>query len=195
MLLCASTHAFTDQLLCEYTVIRDTYCKVVPCFTLGKALQNQCQSGRNQGLDPLAAALLTCLWCERGLGEGYVRGEEVCAVQHGAVVVVLDEVVGAGGLVALLGFEGAHNLHDVSGVVEVNHVDIKDEHCRARNALTLERKNEPQQYSISLFILDRATVQELEHLPSFIPSWFYCEWKKDAPELVTSTLELKSGTF
>lgn len=59
---------------------------------------------------------------------GDSRGEERRAVHQGAVIVVADEVVHAGGLVTRLGSEGDLDVHCVVGVVEVNDVNVKHQH-------------------------------------------------------------------
>lgn len=42
----------------------------------------------------------------------------------------MDEVVHCGGLVTHLGFVDDLDVHGIVGVVEVNDVDVKDEHSR-----------------------------------------------------------------
>lgn len=56
------------------------------------------------------------------------RGEQQRAVHQGTVVVVVDEVVGGGGLVTALGFVGDLDGHCVVGVVEVDDEHVKDQH-------------------------------------------------------------------
>lgn len=64
------------------------------------------------------------------------RGEERRPVHQGAVVVVADEVVHFGGVVADVGSVGDLHLDGVAGVVEVNDVDVEDQHRRWRNDIT-----------------------------------------------------------
>ena len=66
---------------------------------------------------------------------GDLRGEQQGAVHEGAVVVVVDEVVGVAGLVANLWL--GDDLHGdvVLGVVEVDDVHVKDQHGRAGDVL------------------------------------------------------------
>lgn len=59
---------------------------------------------------------------------GDLRGEERRAVHQRAVVVVADEVVHIGGVVAQLGFVEDLDLHGVVGVVEVDDVDVEHQH-------------------------------------------------------------------
>lgn len=56
------------------------------------------------------------------------RGEEQRAVHQRAVVVVADEVVLVGGPVAWLRPVGGPDVHCIVGVVEVDDVNVKDEH-------------------------------------------------------------------
>lgn len=58
------------------------------------------------------------------------RGEEQRAVHQRAVVVVADEVVHLGGLITRLGPVGGPDVHGIVGVVEVDDVNVKDEHSR-----------------------------------------------------------------
>lgn len=59
---------------------------------------------------------------------GDSRGKEQRAVHQGAVVVVADEVVGRGGVVTHVGLVRGVDAHRVIGVVEVDDVNVKDEH-------------------------------------------------------------------
>lgn len=56
------------------------------------------------------------------------RGEERRSVHQGAVVVVADEVVQLGGVIAGLGPVGDLHLDGVAGVVEVDDQDVEDQH-------------------------------------------------------------------
>lgn len=69
----------------------------------------------------------------------HARGEEPCAIQQRAVVVVADEVSVAGGDVAALGTVHGLNLHRVVWVVEVDDVDIEDENSGAGNFVPWKR--------------------------------------------------------
>lgn len=64
------------------------------------------------------------------------RGKEQRAVHEGAVVVVADEVVRFCGLVTHVGSVDDLDSHRVVGVVEVDDVDVKDEHSRRRDHIT-----------------------------------------------------------
>lgn len=68
------------------------------------------------------------------------RGEERRPVHQGAIVVVADEVVQLGGLIA--GFRPVGDLHvdGVTGVVEVNDEDVENQHRRRRNDITWGQK-------------------------------------------------------
>lgn len=59
---------------------------------------------------------------------GHSRGEEQRAVHQGAVVVVPDEVVHLGGVVAHLGSVGDVDAHGVIGVVEVDDMNVEHKH-------------------------------------------------------------------
>lgn len=56
------------------------------------------------------------------------RGEEQRAVHQRAVVVVAHEVVHLRGVVTRLGPVGGPDVHRIAGVVEVDDVNLKDEH-------------------------------------------------------------------
>lgn len=58
----------------------------------------------------------------------YSRGEEQRAVHQRAVVVIADQVVHLGGLVTQFGPVGGLDVHAVVGVVEVDDVNVEDEH-------------------------------------------------------------------
>lgn len=60
---------------------------------------------------------------------GDSRGKEQSPVQQSAVVVVVDEVVDGRGVVARLGSEGDVDLHLITGVMEVDDVDVEDQGC------------------------------------------------------------------
>lgn len=64
------------------------------------------------------------------------RGKEQRPVHEGAVVVVADEVVHFCGLVTHFGSVDDLDSHSVVGVVEVDDVDVKDEHSRRRDHIT-----------------------------------------------------------
>lgn len=71
------------------------------------------------------------------------RGEELGAVQQRAVVVVANEVPRLGGLVAGLGGPGQGlDFHGVLGVMEVDDVDVKYQHSRARDLVSWEQNGE-----------------------------------------------------
>lgn len=67
---------------------------------------------------------------------GDSRGEERCAVDQGAVVVVVDEVVLPSGLVTHFGSVGDLDVHFVFGVVEVDDVNVKHQHGRRGDDVT-----------------------------------------------------------
>lgn len=67
---------------------------------------------------------------------GDSRGKEQRAVHEGAVVVIVDEVVHFCGVITHFGSVGDLDGHRVVGIVEVDHVDVKDEHGRRRDHVT-----------------------------------------------------------
>lgn len=86
------------------------------------------QSRRSHCL-PTPSSVPAGVWPQGGREcSGHTRGEEAGAIQQGAVVVVADKVAVAGGDIAALGPEHGLDLHRVLRVVEVDDVDIKDEH-------------------------------------------------------------------
>ena len=65
------------------------------------------------------------------------RGEEPGAIQQRAVVVVANKVPELGRLVAGLQGPGQRlDFHWIRRIVEVNHVDVKDQHSRARDLVS-----------------------------------------------------------
>lgn len=76
--------------------------------------------------------------CGGAGNRGRSRGVEQSSVHQGAVVAVLDQVVYFTGDVALLGLVGDLDLDRVLGVVEVDDVDVEDEHSRARDDVPCE---------------------------------------------------------
>lgn len=64
------------------------------------------------------------------------RGKEQRAVHQAAVVVIVDQVILCRGLVADLRFVEGLDLHLITGVVEVDDVDIEDENSRRGDHVT-----------------------------------------------------------
>lgn len=64
---------------------------------------------------------------------GRSRGVQQGAVHQGAVVTVLKQVISFTGHAALLRLVGNFNLDGVFWVVEINNVNVKDQHSRARD--------------------------------------------------------------
>lgn len=59
--------------------------------------------------------------------EGRSRGVEEGSVHQGAVIAILNQIVGLAGRGAVLGLVDHPDLHRILGVVEVNDVDVKDQ--------------------------------------------------------------------
>lgn len=71
------------------------------------------------------------------------RGEELSAIQKGAVVVVANEVPGLGRLIAGLWGRGQNlDFHRISRVVEVNDMDVEDQHSGARDLVSWGQNRE-----------------------------------------------------
>lgn len=69
--------------------------------------------------------------CSRANSRGRSRGVEEGSVHQGAVITVLEQVIGLAGQAAVRGFVDHRDLHRVFGVVEVHHVDVEDQNGRA----------------------------------------------------------------
>lgn len=67
----------------------------------------------------------------RANSRGLSRGVQQGAVHQGAVVSILDQIVGFAGVAALWRLVGDADLHGVFRVVEVNDVNVKDQNGRA----------------------------------------------------------------
>lgn len=78
-----------------------------------------------------ACSLKPAETCSRANSRGRSRGVEEGSVHQGAVVAVLEEVVGLAGQAAVRGLVDHPDLHRVFGVVEVHHVDVEDQNGRA----------------------------------------------------------------
>lgn len=70
--------------------------------------------------------------CSRVNSRGRSRGVQQGAVHQGAIVTVVDQIVSFTGRVAFLRLVGDFNLNMVFGVVEINDVNVKDQHSRGR---------------------------------------------------------------
>lgn len=82
------------------------------------------------------------MWCCRVNSRGRSRGVQKCPVQQGAVVAIVNQIVGLAGHITFLRLVGDSDLDRIFGVVEVNHVDIKDQHSRARNEVSYNQGGE-----------------------------------------------------
>lgn len=99
--------------------------------------------------------LLSCKWCAvqsplksasndymhepggcRVNSRGGSRGVQQGAVHQGAIVTILNQIVSFTGHAALLRLVGNFNLDLVFGVVEINDMNVKDQHSRARNEVS-----------------------------------------------------------
>lgn len=72
----------------------------------------------------------------RANSRGLSRGVEQSAVHQGAVVAILDQIVRFAGVAALRRLARDADLHGVIGVVEINDVNVKDEHGRAGDEIS-----------------------------------------------------------
>lgn len=79
--------------------------------------------------------------CGRVNSRGRSRGVQQGAVHQGAIITILDQIVSFADLAALLGFVGRCNLDWVFGVVEINDVNVEDQHSRARNEVSCSGTN------------------------------------------------------
>lgn len=73
---------------------------------------------------------------------GRSRGVQQGAIHQGAVVTVLNQVIGFTGYAALLRLVGNFNLHWVFWVVEIDNVNVKDQHSRARDEVIYSEREE-----------------------------------------------------
>lgn len=81
--------------------------------------------------------------CSRVNSRGRSRGVQQGAVHQGAIITISDQVVSFTGPSAFLRLVGNFNLDRIFGVVEVNDVNVKDQHSRARNEVSYSgRKKE-----------------------------------------------------
>ena len=64
---------------------------------------------------------------------GRSRGVQQGAVHQGAIISIVDQIVGCALLAAFLGLVDNFNLDRVLGVVEINDMNVKDQHSGARN--------------------------------------------------------------
>ncbi len=78
--------------------------------------------------------------CSRVNSRGRSRGVQQGAVHQGAIVTILNQIVSFAGRAAFLRLVGNFNLDLVFGVVEINDVNVKDEHSRARNEVACSRR-------------------------------------------------------
>lgn len=74
--------------------------------------------------------------CGRVNSGGRSRGIQQGAFHQGAIITIMNQIVGFTGHAALLRFVGSFNLDWVFGVVEINDMNVKDEHSRARNEVS-----------------------------------------------------------
>lgn len=80
--------------------------------------------------------------CSRMNSRGSSRGVEQCAVHQGAIVTILNQVVGFTGFTAVLRLVGHFNLDRVFRVVEVNDVNVKDQHSRSRDEVACRQRRD-----------------------------------------------------
>lgn len=80
---------------------------------------------------------------------GNSRCKEQCAVQQWAVVVVLNEVIHLTGFITHLRFMQDLHLHRIFDIVEVYHVDVKDQYGRTWDVLTWPKQSNT--YCIFIF--------------------------------------------
>lgn len=78
--------------------------------------------------------------CGRVRSRGRSRGVQQGAVHQGAVVAILNQVVRLTGGVAFLRLVGNFNVHRVFGVVEVDDVNVEDEHSGAGDEVACSQK-------------------------------------------------------
>lgn len=63
--------------------------------------------------------------CSRGVQQG--------SVHQGTIIAILDQIVHFAGHVAVLRLVGSRDTDGVFGVVEINDLNVKDQHSRAGN--------------------------------------------------------------
>lgn len=86
------------------------------------------------------AAMITCMelrvQCGRVNSRGGSRGVQQGAVHQGAIVTIVNQIIGFTDRAALRGLVGHFDLDRVFGVVEVNDVNVKDQNGRARDEVS-----------------------------------------------------------
>lgn len=87
---------------------------------------------------------MTCsgVQCGRATGRGRSRGVEQGSVHQGAIITILDQVIGFAGQAAALGLVDHFDPHRIFGVVEVDDVDVKDQNGGAGNEFSCGGKAE-----------------------------------------------------
>lgn len=74
--------------------------------------------------------------CGRVNSRGRSRGVQQGAVHQGAIITILNQIVSFTGHAALLRLVDNFNLDLVFGVVEINDMNVKDQHSRARDEVS-----------------------------------------------------------
>lgn len=88
--------------------------------------------------------MITCMrrrvQCSRVNSRGRSRGVQQGAVHQGAIVAVLNQIVSFTSHVTLLRLMGNFDIDWIFWVVEINDVNVKDEHSRSRNEVSYKIK-------------------------------------------------------
>ena len=74
--------------------------------------------------------------CSSLRGRGHSRGVEEGAIHQGAIVAVLNQIISLTSHDAFLWLVKDLSCNSIFGVVEIDYMDVKHQHCRARNELS-----------------------------------------------------------
>lgn len=86
--------------------------------------------------------------CSRVNSRGRSRGVQQGTVHQRAVVTILYVIVSFTGHVAFLRLVGHFNLDWIVGVVEINDVNVKDQHSGARNELSCSQREKKKETEV-----------------------------------------------
>ena len=77
--------------------------------------------------------------CSTVNSRGRSRGVQQGPVHEGAIVTIINQIIGFTGDVAFLRLVGDFDPDRVFGVVEINDMNVKDQHGRARDEVSCSR--------------------------------------------------------